>query len=257
MIIDRLEKLSMYVALNPLFADVIDFLKGHDLMTLEVGKYPIRGNNVFLNLQMAKGRSQEAAVLETHIEMIDIQIPLSAPETYGYTPTVDLPELEYNEEKDIIKPAIEALEAAGIQAYGPYTADEFFGGTMRFNFDGILAMYDDQGNVPFKTLATEYGVKMKTGFPFVITTPDHDPCFDIAGKGEANPASLRHAIYAAIDIFRNRADYDEPMANPLPKLYHEKREDGEKARFAQKKPFPPKASEAQDAPKETNNPPEE
>ena len=163
-----------------------------------------------------------------------------------------------NEEKEIIKPAIEALEAAGIQAYGPYTADEFFGGTMRFNFDGILAMYDDQGNVPFKTLATEYGVKMKTGFPFVITSPDHDPCFDIAGKGEADPASLRHAIYAAIDIFRNRADYDEPLANPLPKLYHEKREDGDKARFAQKKPFPPKASEAQDAaPKETNNPPAE
>lgn len=162
-----------------------------------------------------------------------------------------------NEEQEIIKPAIEALEAAGIQAYGPFTADDFFSGTMRYNFDGILAMYDDQGYVPFKTLATEYGVKMKTGFPFVITTPDHDPCFDIAGKGEADPASLRHAIYAAIDIFRNRAHYDEPLANPLPKLYHEKREDGEKARFAQKKPIPPKASEAQDTPKETNNPPEE
>ena len=162
-----------------------------------------------------------------------------------------------NEEQEIIKPAIEALEAAGIQAYGPYTADEFFSGTMRYSFDGILAMYDDQGNVPFKTLAPEYGVKMKTGFPFVITTPNHEPCFDIAGKGEADPASLRHAIYAAIDIFRNRADYDEPLVNPLPKLYHEKREDGEKARFTQKKPIPPKASEAQGAPKETNNTPEE
>ena len=93
-------------------------------------------------------------------------------------------------------------------------------------------MYDDQGNVPFKTLATEFGVKMKAGFPFVITTPDQDPSFDIAGKGKADPASLRHAIYAAIDIFRNRIHYDEPLANPLPKLYHEKREDGEKARFA-------------------------
>jgi len=103
MIIDRLEKLSMYVALNPLFADVIDFLKGHDLMTLEVGKYPIRGNNVFLNLQMAKGRSQEAAVLETHIEMIDIQIPISDEETFGYTPLQDLPDFDYNAEKDITK----------------------------------------------------------------------------------------------------------------------------------------------------------
>ena len=84
MIIDRLEKLSMYVVLNPLFADVIDFLRCHDLQTLEVGKYPIRDNKVFLNLQMAKGRSQDEAVLETHIEMIDIQIPISAEETFGY-----------------------------------------------------------------------------------------------------------------------------------------------------------------------------
>ena len=136
------------------------------------------------------------------------------------------------EEEIIIGPALKTVEETGIQAYGPFTADDFFGNGLQNNFDGILAMYDDQGNVPFKTLATEYGVKMKAGFPFVITTPDHDPCFDIAGKGIANPASLRHAIYAAIDIFRNRIHYDEPLANPLPKLYHEKREDGDKARFA-------------------------
>ena len=136
------------------------------------------------------------------------------------------------EEENIIGPALKTVEEAGIQAYGPFTADDFFGNGLQNNFDGILAMYDDQGNVPFKTLATEYGVKMKAGFPFVITTPDHDPCFDIAGKGIANPASLRHAIYAAIDIFRNRIHYDEPLVNPLPKLYHEKREDGDKARFA-------------------------
>lgn len=136
------------------------------------------------------------------------------------------------EEENIISPAIKTAEEAGIQAYGPFIANEFFGNDMQFHFDGILAMYDDQGYVPFKTLATEYGVKMKAGFPFVITTPDQDPCFSIAGKGEADPASFRHAIYAAIDIFRNRLHYDEPMANPLPKLYHEKREDGEKARFA-------------------------
>jgi 4-hydroxythreonine-4-phosphate dehydrogenase len=148
------------------------------------------------------------------------------------------------EEKEIIRPAIEALEKNGIQAYGPFTADDFFGQQMQYGFDGILAMYDDQGNVPFKTLATEYGVKMKTGFPFVITTPDHGPAFDIAGKGQADPASLRHAIYAAIDIFRNRQNYDDPLKNPLPKLYHEKKEDGEKARFTQRKPFPPKSGEA-------------
>ena len=136
------------------------------------------------------------------------------------------------EEENIISPALKTVEEAGIQAYGPFTADDFFGNGMQHSFDGILAMYDDQGNVPFKTLAHEFGVKMKAGFPFVITTPDQDPSFDIAGKGIADPVSLRHAIYAAIDIFRNRTHYDEPLANPLPKLYHEKREDSEKARFA-------------------------
>ena len=136
------------------------------------------------------------------------------------------------EEENIISPALKTVEESGIQAYGPFIADDFFGNGLLQNFDGILAMYDNQGNVPFKTLATEFGVKMKAGFPFVITTPNQDPCFDIAGKGIADPASLRHAIYAAIDIFRNRAHYDEPLANPLPKLYHEKREDSEKARFA-------------------------
>ena len=143
------------------------------------------------------------------------------------------------EEEEALKPAIETLIDNGIQAYGPYVADEFFGQYMQDQFDGIMAMYDDQGIVPFKTLAHEYGVKMKTGFPFVITTPDHGPAFDIAGQGIADPASLRHAIYAAIDIFRNRAEYDAPMQNPLPKLYHEKKEDGDRPRFP-RKPFPSK-----------------
>ena len=103
MIIDTIDNLGKYVALNPFFADVVEFLKNHDLQTLEVGKYPIKEKDLFLNLQMAQCRSQEAAVLETHIKMIDIQIPLSGEETFGYTPLVDLPEFEYNAEKDITK----------------------------------------------------------------------------------------------------------------------------------------------------------
>ena len=103
MIIDSIDNLGKYVAMNPLFADVVDFLKSHDLQTLEAGKYPIKDKDLFLNLQMAKGRSQEAAVLETHIEMIDIQIPISGEETFGYTPLQDLPSFEYNAEKNITK----------------------------------------------------------------------------------------------------------------------------------------------------------
>ena len=126
------------------------------------------------------------------------------------------------------------MESQGIQAYGPYAADEFFGNEYYGDFDGVLAMYDDQGNVPFKTLSLEYGVKLKAGISAVCTTPDHGPEFDIAGKGVADEQSLRHAIYTAIDMFRHRREYDEPMGNPLPKLYHERREEGEKARFAVK-----------------------
>ena len=136
------------------------------------------------------------------------------------------------EEEQVIKPAVEALETKGIQAFGPYVADEFFGNGLCYDFDGVLAMYADQGAVPFKTLAPEYGVKLKAGISAVVVTPDHGPAFDIAGKGQADEQSMRHAIYTAIDMFRHRLDYDEPLANPLPKLYHEKREDGDKARFA-------------------------
>ena len=103
MIIDTIDNLSKYVTLNPLFADVVEFLKAHDLNTKEVGKYPIKDKDLYLNLTIAKGRGKEAAVLETHIDMIDIQIPLSCDETFGYTPLCDLPAFEYNAEKDITK----------------------------------------------------------------------------------------------------------------------------------------------------------
>ena len=103
MVIDLLSNLEKYVGLNPLFADVVEFLKSHDLNAMEPGKYPIKDKDLFLNLTVAKGRAKEAATLETHINMIDIQIPLSGCETFGYTPLADLPEFEYNAEKDITK----------------------------------------------------------------------------------------------------------------------------------------------------------
>ena len=143
-----------------------------------------------------------------------------------------------SEEQDVIIPAIEELEKAGIQAFGPYAADGFFGSGAYNRFDGVLAMYHDQGLAPFKTVALENGVNYTAGLPIVRTSPDHGTAYDIAGKGVADEQSFRQAIYAAIDIWRNRQNYDEPMANPLPKLYREKREDGEKARFTVKKEQP-------------------
>jgi YhcH/YjgK/YiaL family protein len=84
-----LENLGKYVALNPLFADVVEFLKNHDLQELEIGKYIIKDNDLLLNLQKVKQRSMDAEFLDSHCKMIDIQIPLSCEETYGYTPQED------------------------------------------------------------------------------------------------------------------------------------------------------------------------
>lgn len=137
-----------------------------------------------------------------------------------------------SEEQDIIKPAIDELASQGIQAFGPYPADGFFGNGTYDHFDGVLAMYHDQGLAPFKTIALESGVNYTAGLSIVRTSPDHGTAYDIAGQGKADENSMRQAIYTAIDVWRNRQNYDEPLQNPLPKLFHEKREDGEKVRFA-------------------------
>lgn len=103
MIIDTIENLGKYTTLNPLFAEVVEFLKNNNLQTMEEGKYPIKDQDLFLNLQVAKQRTKDTAFLETHIEMVDIQIPITCAETFGYSPLSDLPAFEYNAEKDITK----------------------------------------------------------------------------------------------------------------------------------------------------------
>ena len=103
MIIDTIENLGKYTTLNSLFADVVEFLKNNNLQTMEAGKYSIKGDDLFMNLQVAGQRTKDTAFLETHIAMIDIQIPVTCAETYGYTPLCDLPDFEYNAEKDITK----------------------------------------------------------------------------------------------------------------------------------------------------------
>ena len=103
MIIDKIENLEKYASINPLFPKVVEFLKANDLNTMEPGKYEIDGKDLFVNIQMAKGKTPDEAVIETHNKMIDIQIPITAAETFGYTQREQLPEVEYNAEKDITK----------------------------------------------------------------------------------------------------------------------------------------------------------
>ena len=144
------------------------------------------------------------------------------------------------EETALIMPAIEELEQQGIQAFGPYPADEFFGQGDYLRFDGVLAMYYDQGIAPFRSLVPEGNVRLATGLSIVSTAPDEGPAFEVAGKNTNDASTMRHAIYLAIDMVRNRSNYDEPMVNPLPKLYKEKRDDSEKVRFAIPKQKEPK-----------------
>lgn len=120
-----------------------------------------------------------------------------------------------NEEKDIIVPAVDQLQNAGILAFGPYPADGFFGSGTWQKFDGVLAMYHDQGLAPFKAVAFSSGVNFTAGLPYVRTSPDHGTAFDIAGKNLASETSLREAIFAAVDIFRLRTNWKEISADPL------------------------------------------
>lgn len=135
-------------------------------------------------------------------------------------------------EADAIAPAVEKLAEAGVNAFGPYKADDFFQQGDYMAFDAILAMYHDQGMAPFKALHPDNNIHYLGGLPLIATAPDLTPSYDIAGQGVADPTPLRHAIYAAIDGFRNRKAYDTPLASPLPKLYHEKKDDSEKVRFS-------------------------
>lgn len=119
------------------------------------------------------------------------------------------------EERDVILPAIEKVQRDGILAFGPFPSDGFFGAGSFARFDGILAMYHDQGLIPFKALSFDTGVNFTAGLPFIRTSPAHGTAFDIAGKGEASESSFRQALYLACDIFRNRKLNEEISRNPL------------------------------------------
>jgi 4-hydroxythreonine-4-phosphate dehydrogenase len=119
------------------------------------------------------------------------------------------------EEEEIIIPAIQQAKKEGILAFGPFPSDGFFGAGSFAKFDGILAMYHDQGLTPFKAISFDTGVNFTAGLPFVRTSPVHGTAFAMAGKGEASENSFRQAIYLACDIIRNRQMYAEISKNPL------------------------------------------
>lgn len=126
-----------------------------------------------------------------------------------------------DEEINILKPAITEAFNENILAFGPFAADGFFASLSYKKYDAVLAMYHDQGLIPFKTLSPE-GVNFTAGLLAVRTSPDHGVAYDIAGKGVANPDSMRNAIYMALDIVRARRSYFKAHANPLQRAEREK-----------------------------------
>lgn len=120
-----------------------------------------------------------------------------------------------NEEKNIIKPALEQLQMQGQLVFGPYSADAFFARGAYAQFDAVLAMYHDQGLVPFKTIAQGGGVNYTAGLPVIRTSPDHGTAFDIAGKNIADESSFREAMFQCVDLLRKRSEYAQYTANPL------------------------------------------
>ena len=121
------------------------------------------------------------------------------------------------EEEEIIKPAIKDAKH-NMLVFGPYSADAFFARNYQSRFDAVLAMYHDQGLIPFKSLASGEGVNYTAGLPMVRTSPDHGTAFDIAGKNRADATSFLASIYACIDIIHNRQEYEENRKNPLKKM---------------------------------------
>ncbi len=115
----------------------------------------------------------------------------------------------------VIRPVIDEAQANGILAYGPFPSDGFFGSSEFNKFDGVLALYHDQGLIPFKLMSFTEGVNYTAGLPYVRTSPAHGTGYDIAGKDRASEQSFRSAVYLACNILKNRIEYDQLTANPL------------------------------------------
>lgn len=153
---------------------------------------------------------------KTLIEDFGLERPIIA--VLGLNPHAGDEGVIGKEDKETIKPAIAEAKRQNILATGPHPADGFFGSSQFKKVDAILAMYHDQGLVAFKALSFGSGVNYTGGLPIIRTSPDHGTAYDIVGKDQANPGSLRSALYLAIDAFKHRKQYGEDRANPVKKV---------------------------------------
>ena len=217
-------------AFQSLEAAVADLRRGaiDVLLTAPINKHNIQnetfhfpGHTEYLEQCFAEsGQSKALMILLTdslRVALVTGHVPVSR-----IADSITVPNIVGKEEEEIIQPAMEEAERKGILSFGPYPADGFFGSRMYEKFDGVLAMYHDQGLAPFKALAMDQGVNFTAGLPIVRTSPDHGTAYDIAGQNKASEVSFRQALYTALDIYRNRKRYQEATARPLRRQYYEK-----------------------------------
>ena len=173
-------------------------------------------------------------------------------------PSINEDQSSGTEERNIIIPAINTLADQGIQAFGPYPAEEFFSREYYNEFDGVMAMFHDQVAVPFNSIEITDGVLYTAGLPIIHAEANSTPRYDLTGFDEADALSFRNAVFTVLETFRCRETSDEATQNPLPKLFHETRDESEKVRFAIPKknvpsPFPPKGGNKQNNGPKGNN----
>ncbi|MDR3272826.1 MAG: 4-hydroxythreonine-4-phosphate dehydrogenase PdxA [Flavobacteriaceae bacterium] len=242
---------SLLAAVEALAAGKIDVLVMSPINSdsLQSGDFPYSGVTQFLEkrfegkaLTLLKGGDLKIALTTQHLPLSEVSNKLSGKliknkirdlnntlirdfciekpkiAVLGLNPHAGDHGLTGREEIEIIEPVIKECFDEGILAFGAYPADSFFVPKIYTNFDGILAMYHDQGLIPFKTLAFETGVNFTANLPVIITTPDHGIGYSIAGKGIADEFSFKQAIFEAIEIYKNRNEYNELKANALGKV---------------------------------------
>jgi 4-hydroxythreonine-4-phosphate dehydrogenase len=184
-----------------------------DDLKVAVSTHHIPVSEVAGEISKEKIKKQVKALNQCLIEDFCIEKPKIA--VLGLNPHAGDGGLIGKEEIEIIQPAIAELFNSGIMTFGPYPADSFFQPSKYSTFDGVLAMYHDQGLAPFKTIAYENGVNYTAGLPFIRTSPDHGTAYDIAGKNVADEQSFSEAIFTAIKIFRNRSEYQDLIQNKI------------------------------------------
>jgi 4-hydroxythreonine-4-phosphate dehydrogenase len=184
-----------------------------DLLKVAVVTGHIPVTKVAQELSIEKIHSKLSLLSRSLIEDFGVRKPKIA--VLGLNPHAGDNGVIGDEEKNLIIPALNKAKEENILAYGPYPADGFFGNGTYKSFDAVLAMYHDQGLIPFKTIAFNNGVNFTAGLPVVRTSPDHGTAYDIAGKNQASEESFRRAVYQALDIYRTRKIHAEISANPL------------------------------------------